>query len=163
MHIKKFASNRTDLTVISELRRKLEDLSSQLEMIDPDVARMVDEDYKVAEHHSLSMAKIAHLQKLAQLLERQVQNVLSGVGKPSAAPRPENSPLLKHLKPTVEDILRNAADDLVREISRPLGFLRGQSSWYFREPLERPLGAMRGQISKETLDAVDPAKKDPTE
>ncbi len=80
MHIK-YAQNRTDLTVISELRSKLENLSRELEQIDPDVARQVDEDYKVAEHHSFPLADLEHLQKLAKLLEQQVKNVLSGVNK----------------------------------------------------------------------------------
>lgn len=40
-------------------------------------------------------------------------------------------------------------------------FMRKAANNY--KPLERPLGAMRGEVSKETLDAVDPTKKDPTE
>lgn len=74
---------------------------------------------------------------------------------PEAVSLPD-SPLLKHLKTPVEDLIRKTADY--------------QSSWYFGfdgQPLfdvkERPLGAMRGQISQEMLDAVDPTKKDPTE
>lgn len=69
----------------------------------------------------------------------------------SEPPSDKDSPLLKFLKTPVEDIMRKAADNY-------------KTPWYFDgKPLERPLGSMRGQISKETLDAVDPAKKDPTE
>lgn len=69
----------------------------------------------------------------------------------SEPPSDKDSPLLKHLKTPVEDLLRKASN------------YQSPIPWAFEHPLERPLGAMRDQISKETLDAVDPAKKDPTE
>lgn len=78
----KYAQNRTDLTVISELRSKLEDLSNQLTAIDPDVARQVDEDYKVAEHHSFSLEELEALRYIGNALEQQVQEVISSAGKP---------------------------------------------------------------------------------
>lgn len=66
----------------------------------------------------------------------------------SEPPSDKDSPLLQFLKTPVEDLLRKSVEY--------------QSPWYFDgKPLSRPLGAMRGEISKETLDAVDPAKKDP--
>jgi hypothetical protein len=78
----KYAQNRTDLAVISELRSKLAHWLCELEVIDPDLGLQVDEDYKVAEHHSLTLVDLEHLQKLANLLEGQVDRVLSCVGKP---------------------------------------------------------------------------------
>lgn len=78
----KYAQNRTDLAVISALRYKLENLSRELRQIDPDEDRQVDEDYKVAEHHSFSLAELEDLMYLGNALEQQVQEVISSAGKP---------------------------------------------------------------------------------
>lgn len=96
---------------------------------------------------TISDAKYAISERFAPISEK-LPSVQFVPVFPEATSLPD-SPLLKRLKTPVEDLIRKTADY--------------QSSWYFREPLERPLGSMRGQISQEMLDAVDPAKKDPTE
>lgn len=42
----KYAQNRTELSVICYIRSRLSGIASNLESIDPEDARCVDEDYK---------------------------------------------------------------------------------------------------------------------
>lgn len=77
----KYAQNRTDLSIITNVRSKLSNIASELEPIDPEYARCVDEDYKVAEHHSFELADLKKLWDLAEACQAQAQVVLSGWGR----------------------------------------------------------------------------------
>lgn len=74
----KYAQNRTDLSIITDVRSKLSNISSELESIDPEYARCVDEDYKVAKHHSFKMVELRKLSQLAEALQMQVELVFCG-------------------------------------------------------------------------------------
>lgn len=77
----KYAQNRTDLSIITDVRSKLGYMASDLLSIDPEYARCVDEDYKVAEQHSFEMAELQKLWELAEACQAQAQVVLAGCGR----------------------------------------------------------------------------------
>lgn len=77
----KYAQNRTDLSIITDVRSKLRAISSELELIDPECARCVDEDYKVAQHHSFEMTALQKLFELAEACQAQAQVVFAGRGR----------------------------------------------------------------------------------
>jgi hypothetical protein len=74
-----FAQNRTDLTIIDDVHRKLTNIASNLLVLCSECSHDVDEDYKVATWHSLSIEEMDRLLELAGECEAQSIRVLSGM------------------------------------------------------------------------------------
>ncbi|MGP1680886.1 MAG: hypothetical protein ACTS8S_00975 [Giesbergeria sp.] len=74
-----FAQNRTDLTIIDDVRSKLINVAENLRVIGSEGSHTVDEDYKVATWHSLSIEAMDRLLELAGECEAQSIRVLSGM------------------------------------------------------------------------------------